>query len=388
MSFLTHLKDSLNYRLGWLPKGALFRILAVLPIQNNKIVFISGANVAPNPKAIYDEVVKSGRTGLDLVCLAASPKGEFPGARNLKEDSARAIRELVTAKAWVSDGRQQAYYRKRKGQHYIMTWHGAMGAKRIEGDIGENLPKHYIRCAKNDSKMCDLMVAETDWVYKIMQRAFWYNGEILKAEFVDRKKLPPEENRKKVREALGIREVQKIILYVPTFRMDGSTECYNIEYERVLDALREKTGEEYVFIVRLHVNAADYAAGIPYSQRVINGTYYPSIAELISACDVLISDYSGCVFAGYREMKKVVLYAPDLEEYMSKERGFTFDFRELPSPIAKNNEELIAAIGEYDEEKYAAEMERLNELVGYFGGDAAAACKDRIFEWLDEGEKD
>ena len=140
--------------------------------------------------------------------------------------------------------------------------------------------------------------------------------------------------------------------------------------------------------MRLHVNAADYAAGIPYSQRVISGTYYPSIAELISACDVLISDYSGCVFAGYREMKKVVLYAPDLEEYMSKERGFTFDFRELPSPIAKNNEELIAAIGEYDEEKYAAEMKRLNELVGYFGGDAAAACKDRIFEWLDEGEKD
>ena len=79
---------------------------------------------------------------------------------------------------------------------------------------------------------------------------------------------------------------------------------------------------------------------------------------------------------------------PDLEEYMSKERGFTFDFRELPSPIAKNNEELIAAIGEYDEEKYAAEMRRLNELVGYFGGDAAAACKDRIFGWLDEGEKD
>lgn len=363
----------------------MFRVPAVLPIQKNKVVFVSAVMLARNPKYIFDEFSEEERKNLDLVCLASSEKGQFPGARNVDADSLQAIREMVTAKVWISDSRQMSYVHKRKKQRYIMTWHGAMGAKKIEKDIGETLPKAYVKCAVNDSKMCDLMVAETDWVYQIMKRAFWYDGEILQAEFLNKAMLPPEENLEKVRKALGIRENQKIILYVPTFRMDHSTDCYNIEYSRVLDEIQKQTGEEYVFIVRLHENSAEFAKTIAYSQRVINGTYYPSVDELISACDILISDYSGCVFAGYKEYKKVILYAPDLEEYMQKERGFTFDFRkDLPSPIAKTNEELIDAIIHYDTAKYTNQMQTLNDLVGYFGGDAARSCKERILSWLSE----
>ena len=364
----------------------MYRVFAVLPIQKNKVVFVSAAMMARNPKYIFDEFSEQERQKLDLVCLSSSPKGQFPGARNVDAERLQAIREMVTAKAWVSDSRQMSYVHKRKQQRYIMTWHGAMGAKKIEKDIGETLPKAYIQCAVNDSKMCDLMVAETDWVYRIMKRAFWYDGEILQAEFVNKAMLPPEENLKKVKRVLGIREEQKIILYVPTFRMDHSTDCYNIEYDRVLREIQELSGEEYVFIVRLHENSAEFAKTIAYSQMVINGTYYPSVDELISACDILISDYSGCVFAGYKEYKKVILYAPDLEEYMQKERGFTFDFRkDLPSPIAKTNEELIDAIVKYDTMKYTDQMKKLNELVGYFGGDAAKSCKERIMTWIEKG---
>lgn len=70
--------------------------------------------------------------------------------------------------------------RKRKGQYYIMTWHGGIGPKKIEREAENQLDKFYIKKAKHDSQMVDLMIAESDFTYRKYRTMLWYNGEILK----------------------------------------------------------------------------------------------------------------------------------------------------------------------------------------------------------------
>ena len=215
----------------YLTKYFFFRLFCLFPIKNNKIVFISTSpNFSINPKFIYDELQED-ESSFDFVWLTR--KGEKLDAlsRYYAHDSIRAIYELVTAKIWIGDSREQAYFRKRKNQFYVMTWHGGEPLKFIEKDVEESLPKYYVKCAKADSKRTDLMIAETAFIYKIMKKSFWYNGDILQKRFIDKNLKSNSENREKIKNFFHIEKEKRIILYVPTFRMDGNFSCYDIDYE-------------------------------------------------------------------------------------------------------------------------------------------------------------
>lgn len=364
------------YRLKNAYYWLLFRLLCVFPINNKKIVFIGGERFDGGPKLIFSEMIKLENTEIDLVCALSSVGDDVQGARVIKSKGIRFVYELMTSKVWISDSRQQAYFRKRKKQYYIMTWHGAAPLKYIEKDAEDTLPKGYIKCAKNDSKNADLIVAESEFNYRIIKNSFWYDGEILKEEFIN--KNLHEDSRSKVREFFNISQDYKIILYVPTFRKDYSTKCYDIEYERMLDLLDNHFNRKHLFIVRLHENIASKSGFIVYNEHILNGTYYDSIDELILASDYIISDYSSCLFDGYKAYKKVFIYASDYVEYKAQDRGMYFDLSELPSPFAGNTDELISNIVLYDEEKYKLLEKELNDEIGYYGGDAAKTIATRI----------
>jgi CDP-glycerol glycerophosphotransferase len=53
----------------------------------------------------------------------------------------------------------RVYWHKRKGQKYVMLWHGGVALKRIEADAIEALSLSYIYRAKADSRICDLMIS-------------------------------------------------------------------------------------------------------------------------------------------------------------------------------------------------------------------------------------
>lgn len=366
----------------YLTKCFFFRLLCLFPVKKNKIVFISTSpNFSINPKFIYD-VLQKNKSTFDFVWL--TQKGEkLDGlSRYYAHDSIRAIYELVTAKIWIGDSREQAYFRKRKNQFYVMTWHGGEPLKFIEKDTEESLPKYYVKCAKADSKRTDLMIAETAFIYKIMKKSFWYNGDILQKRFIDKNLKSNSENREKIKNFFHIEKEKRIILYVPTFRMDGNFSCYDIDYEEVIQQLREKTGKDFVFIVRLHENIASKENLINYNKNIFNGTKYPSVAELVSASDFILSDYSSLLFQGYHARKNVIIYASDVEEYIKQDRGMYFDIKELPSPIATNTYELIEVILNYDKLKYENGINDILQKIGYYDGDAAKDVADKIVKLI------
>ncbi len=369
----------------------LFYLFRVFPIKNTKIVvsMFDGKGYGSEGKAIVDRLLEM-KKGLDIVWVCKNDNESMPdGVRAVKRNSLRFIYDFVTAKVWIDNRRKKIYFRKRRGQYYIQTWHGSVCIKKVEADAADTLKKRYVQSAINDSKMADLLVSGSKWRTRNMKSAFWYDGEILEADLYRTSKQT--ENMKivasEVKKSLGISEHANIVLYAPTFRSDKNLDCYNINYSALLDAVTERFGGEWFVVVRLHPNMSEYSAKIEYSDHILNGSLFPQINDLICACNILISDFSGVIFSGFRFGKIVLLYASDYDKYITKERNLYFDYEKLPSPIAKSNAQLGDVIRKFDEEQYELRRKTFVDEIGFFSNDAAKELADIIIDKCRESKK-
>ena len=342
-----------------------FRIFRIDP---HKAVFKSfrGIGCGDNPRAVYDEMLKE-RPDYKYIWITQDPNESVPGAEMVRHGSIREIYELATARLWVDNKRKGCWASKRKGQLYIQTWHGGVCLKKIEKDAEESLPAYYIKSAIKDSQMADAMTSSSKWQNDQYRNAFWFKNTILeyglpRADIFYHDQKSIYEN---VRRYYGLPSDAKILLYAPTYRDDHRTDVFNLDYEKASSLLEQRFGGDWYVIVRLHPNIADQAGIIEYNERVINGTPYPIMNELVIASDLLITDYSSCMFDAMEAGKKVIIYAADIEQY-DDDRGFYFDFRELPFQVAENNEELQNIIALFDTEEYSREVSAFRDRVGLF----------------------
>ena len=136
---------------------------------------------------------------------------------------------------------------------------------------------------------------------------------------------------------------KKIIVYMPTHRQEGRQEMnmYNILNLQALDTLMNV--HNAILLIKKHY----------YHRNEINvGDEYNNIKEvthenpeayiMLSAADILISDYSGA-FIDYLLLKRPQLFfCYDFENYVMNEREMYVDyFSNAPGPICKNNDQLI-----------------------------------------------
>lgn len=363
-------------------------ILKINPIRKNKIVFSSfhGMQFNAQPRQIYEELIKYEIDEVDIVWIL--PKSvECPGRiRVVRPHSVRALYELMTAKIWIDNCRKDYWIRRRKEQYYIQTWHGPVCIKAVEKDAEDTLPLYYILSAKQDSKNASLIVSESDWRTKNIEEAFWYSGEILRAEFKNNRMTNSDSIEQNVRKHYNIGNGEKLVLYAPTFRKNGGLNCYKFDYMKFLNTLKQKSGAIYKLIVRLHPNIADKASFIEYSDSVLNGTEYPSIDDLIIASDIVISDYSGVIFDGYKMEKIVLFHATDMDSYLKEDRKVYFDFCKMPSPLSQNDKELIKNVLEFDLEKYEQKRKKFVKDLGYYEKDAAALIAQQILDIMKKGD--
>lgn len=273
-----------------------------------------------------------------------------------------------TAEFFITNARTdpyRIYWHKRKGQKYVMLWHGGVALKRIEKDAESQLSYSYLKKAKIDSKVCDLMVSGCRFQTSLLKEKFWYDGEILEKGiprndvFFDKARHP--EMRERICRKYGISPDSRIVLYAPTFRRDKSIEPYRIDWSRVVPELRKIYGSEKVSVLlRLHPNLigkAD-ASSLVNDESVIDVTRYHDMQELLCVSDLLITDYSSSMFDITMLKKPCMLYATDIEKY---NRGYYFDFAELPFPLARNEEELIGNIRTFDSAAYDESVESFFE---------------------------
>lgn len=373
---------------------AVYKMFSVFPIKRNKIVFSSymGKGFGDNGKYIALELLKQ-PSKYDIVWLCKNMDEHFPGGiRKVKYRSLKSIYEQVTAKIWVDNTRKPGYVCKRNGQYYIMTWHGGIGPKKIEKEVEDILGKEYVSRAKHDSRMADLFLAESDFTYNKYRNFFWYSGEILKCGsprqdvfFHDNKVI-----KQKILSSIGINNYnKKIFLYAPTFRdnmSENNLYIYKRQWKRILSVVSQKFGGEWIGFIRLHPNIAKLDKNRIFEEDyVYDVTNYPDMQELLVASDIVLTDYSSCVYDFGLTGKPGFMIAEDIELY-KKQRDLCLDLNIIPFPIASSDEELVHIIENFDHDVYSEKIHDFyyNYCGLYSGGHASEIVCDRIDQIIDE----
>ncbi|MBR5280690.1 MAG: CDP-glycerol glycerophosphotransferase family protein [Clostridia bacterium] len=359
------------------------KLCRIFPVDRNKVVILSyyGRGFGDNGKGIALALLQK-KPDMDVVWAAFEEhRTSIPAPiRFVPYCSLRYYWEMATAGVWIDNARKGIELCKRKDQFYIQTWHGMVALKRIEKDVEDQLSALYVRRAQYDSAMADLFLSGCTFFTDLCKRAFWYTGEILESGSprLDVMFQQNEETIRKIKATLGIEAHKKVLLYAPTFRADGNTDCYIQDYQQILQTLEEKTGEEWVAAVRLHSNVANKAGFITYTDKVYNATVIADLYELIPAADLVISDYSSLMFDAGLIGKTVFLYATDIEAYKA-DRGFYFELQALPFMLAENYDELIRNLQQFDEFSYRQKLQAFNDSIGYCErGNASELVAERI----------
>ncbi|MGL5903560.1 MAG: CDP-glycerol glycerophosphotransferase family protein [Cetobacterium sp.] len=363
-------------------KSSIVELMKLFPIKRNRCMFYSsyGANYGCNPKYI-SKYLKETNSNLELVWVLNSPeKYTLEGIKVVKNMSLVYFYNLATSKVIVTNFRTALDFKKRKNQKYIQTWHSSLRLKQIEKDAEKSLPKEYLLQAKEDSEKIDYLLSGCKKSTEIFKRAFWYDGVILESGTPRNDFLfnITEKEKQQIKNSLGVKEDEKVLLYAPTFRKANSLDVYNLNYAELLDSLKIRFGGKWKILLRLHPHLINLSSNIK-DENILDVTKYDDIQELLGVSDFLISDYSSLMFDFSITKKPCILYTPDLYEYTSSDRGLYFDIHKLPFESVLNNEALNKAILEFDDSYYRDNLEQFLEGVGsYEDGKASERVADLI----------
>ena len=338
------------------------KLLHIFPIRKKSIFCnqFNGRGYDENPRAIIEKLHDKQKYKIYWVLSKANANTKLPdGITPVVIGTLKYYYTIATSKIWISNVRLQEYYTKRKKQFYIQTWHGDLGIKKIEYDVYDMLSPDYQRCMAWDNTLIDLFISGSKFFTNLIRKSFRYEGEVLQCGAPKNDPIVNNDHEKekaKLKKNLKIKE-ENLLLYMPTFRVDYSHDPYNINLDKVKDALERKTHTTWKVLCKMHPN-------VEAKYKTINCTDYISLddynntQQAIVACDILISDYSSVVFDALIADRIVYIYANDEEIYTKNERGLYFKISELPFKSFKTTAEMINHIkknGLKDaKEKYAS----------------------------------
>lgn len=356
-------------------------------VKKKRIIFnnFNGKDFGDNPKYIAEEIIRQ-QLPYELYWVTKKKAIHLP--KEIKQIKVGSLKEAyiyATSSIIICNTKQRLPFKKKQDQYYIQTWHGAFPLKLIEGEAEHLLPQRYVQQSIEDSKITDLILSGSGILSKVIKESFWYQGSILECGSPrdDIYFNQTSESIKQIKTRLQIPLNKKIVMYAPTFRDNRKTDMYNLDFKQILKALNQKTGEEWIFIVRLHPNISTRDHIFSYSESIINGSRYSDPQELFLLSDFLITDYSSVMMDFGIMEKPVILYTPDLEEY-KKSRGIRPIFNQLPFPCAHTNAELIQTILHLNEYEY---LNKLNHFIekdykNFSYGDASKQVVKKIQEFI------
>lgn len=345
------------------------RFCRLARVRTGKIVFCNfhGQGFGDHQKYIALELLRRG-IPVEIVWLARDVekvRAEVPVGIRVASFSPRiAIRELATAQFWCSNQSLDKFVlwglAKKPTQTYIQTFHGSLGIKRVGVDVPTDGSRQlWLEMLERDSEMIDILVANAVWEAEfVYARRFFGHGDV--------KLFGHPRNDVFFRDAssertvtlarLGIGLDEHVVFYAPTHRKDGRIDAVLCEFEALRRSLEVRFGGRWRVMVRLHPNMLRYADKFAFGPGVIDATRYPDMQDLLLASDVLVSDYSSCMFDFMLTRRPVFVYARDLGRYEG-ERGFYFPLSLTPFPVAKSIDELTACVAAFDEAKYRVGVE-------------------------------
>lgn len=350
------------------------KLFWIFKIDDNKILFMSfnGLQYSDSPKSISDNILEK-KNKIKQV-WAFHDKNKFlklekEGILLSKMNSLHFIFHILTSKAIIVNDFINTFLPIRKSQILLNTWHGG-GSFKTVGMTSKSWTAYDLFFYKIHRKMTNTFVSSSSYFNDtVLKRSFLYNGNIINCGmprndvlFKDRPEI-----KIKVKKHFGIKENKKIVLYAPTHRDVGTAVDFLSDKENAINidncirALNKRFGGEFCFLFRAHhIISVDNLNGTSY-----NATKYPDMQELLYTADILVTDYSSCMWDFSLMKKPSFVFATDLNKYIN-DRDFFMDINDWPFLIAKDNDELTVNILNFDSDDFNFKIQKYLKALGTF----------------------
>lgn len=379
------------YRRGW--RYIYCLIVRGRGIQPNKIVFIShrGKQYSCNPMYLSEYLTEHYPGQFEIIWAFNNPKKfkylKEKGITVVKKESKQHLRHLMTAKVIVTNVDFFIYLPKVKGQIALDTWHGGGSYKTCGFANAQNLTtarqRNYFK--RLYSKVNLYCSSSKMFTQQTIRESRLFQGEVLEVGMPRNDILVTRDRpgiEEKVRAYFGLDDETKIVLYAPTYRSAAeSAEMQQLDIDGMERALTDRFGGKWCCLYRAH----HLASGETQQYEETDGTMilpavdYPDMQELLYAADVLVSDYSSCIWDFSLQYKPVLLYCPDLDKYTDS-RNFYLPIENWHFILTRNQEELENCIRGFDEATYRAGIEAHHrELGSCETGHATELVCERIY---------
>lgn len=344
----------------------------------------SGKRYNDSPKAIY-EYIRRKDTEHKYRYVWAFEKPEefnFLDCEKVKIDTWSYFITTLRAKYWVTSVNiERGLKYKKESTVYLNTWHGP----------AINLMGNAVK-GRNDFQWdhINYFCISGEYERDIICRDFCVRPENILLSGLPRNDelyFVTTEKKNKLRKQFLIPDGKKVILYAPTWResLDGGKSC-TLTPPIHLAKWKEKLSEEYVLLIRAHVNTKKLM-GIQFDDFVRDSSDYPRVNDLLMIADYLISDYSSIIMDYSILGRPIVCFGYDFEEYTKARGGFYFDLdKELPSGVCRTEEQVLDYIQYSD---YKEECEKTNAFRDthiQVGGHATEVCAEKLLH-LDSEER-
>ncbi len=357
--------------------GAFFRVLGrIIPTDENLVLISSfmGKGFSDSPKVLF-EYLRSHPEYKKYRCIwAFEQPTHFPGIEAVKIDTPAYFKTALQAKYWITNTNiERGLKFKKKDQVYLNTWHG-IALKYIGNDCPGRKDYHF--------DTVNFLTVSGDYDEHVFKRAFNAREEsFLRCGMPRNEELwyAGDNEKKRMREKLGIPEDKKVILYAPTWResTDGG-KSYAIKPPIHFDEWQKELGNEYVVLFRAH-HQTTKVLGVDYNDFVRNASDYPAVNDLMIAADILITDYSAIAFDYSILCRPIFCYAYDYDSYLA-ERGTYFAVDEkYPNKSCRTEVELLKRIRNVDYQAECLNTKRFRDEFVQYGVGATETCIKKVF---------
>lgn len=338
------------------------------PLAQHRVAFeaFNGRSYAGSPRALYEAMLDDPRFArCSFVWVLRDPAraASFPALADPRTEIVGHLtgpyyRAVGRARMWISNSIIAPEMTPRKGQVYLQTWHGTplkrigldvVGTTELVGTGKAEIDHRY----RSEGVKIDRFLSSAPFTTRAFAGAFGLPADGAGSPFVEtgqpRNDVLVNAGQRDVaaaRSRLGIGPRTKVVLYAPTWREDQHDSRSGFVHSPPLDVarLRETLGDGWLLLVRAHyfvTNTVDFAGAGDFA-RDVSGI--DDINELCLASDVLVTDYSSLYFDFALLGRPMVFFMYDLARYASRLRGFYLPIEDVPGPIAKDQDELEAAL--------------------------------------------
>jgi len=362
-------------------------LLFWLPVKRNRVmVYIHDRKgFTCNPKYIVKKLVELYGGKLEILWATMHPEtcGEIEalGVKVIKSNTPQQLKAYLRTRFFITNDLFPSWALRRWNQKWMQTWHAGMNYKHIGYDYLAPMSPLAAKIFKLQNRQPSFYLSGSDFFAEDTAKSFRLNSKIFIPTGLPRNDVffqDQTEIDQKVRKFYNIAPDVHLAIFAPTFRRGMLSDTFGMDFDSVKAALEERFGGKWIILFRNH----NFVKGKRKYPGSVDVSAYHDMQELMCAADVLISDYSSCLYDFCMSKKPAFVYATDLDNYRFNDRSFAYPFEKWPYPVATSNDQLVEVIKNFDQSAFEAKVaEHLRDAGAHDNGTASQQVAELIAKY-------